>query len=157
LSGKRVNQDFGTDGCRRKASLKDVVAAVALDRKWMDELSRGGLTSSRPLADFDQEVRTIIFHATPHTGEGWPKEIEFELDDGFRPPYRLEVSTPSGPFQPVRLARVKLNGSEVADISWSEKRTATLDVELRTSNKIEIELDGPMFGSVELTVRGIPA
>src|ERR1022692_5348672 len=79
----------------KKASLKDVLAAVALDQEWMDELSRSGLTPTRSLADFDQEVRTIVFHATPHTGEGWPRQLEFELDNEFRPPYRLEVSTPS--------------------------------------------------------------
>lgn len=141
----------------KKASLKDVVAAVALDREWMGELSRGGLTPSRPPADFDQEVRTIIFHATPHTVEGWPREMEFELDEELRPPYRLEVITPAGPFQPVRLARVKLNKSEVADVSWPEKQTAIVSVELRTSNKIGVELEGPMFGSVELTVRGVLA
>jgi hypothetical protein len=151
LSGRLAN------AVGKKASLKDVVAAVALDREWMDELSRSGLALSRPLADFDQEVGTVVFHATPHTGEGWPKELAFELDKEFRPPYRLEVSTPSGPFQPVRLARVKLNGSDVADVSWPEKPNAIVDVDLRTSNKIEIELDGPMFGSVELIVRGIPA
>lgn len=141
----------------KRPSLTDVIAAVALNQEWMDELSRCGLTPSRKLADFDQEVRTVVFHATPHTGKEWPREIDFELDKEFRPPYTLEMSTPSGPFQPVRLARVKLNGSEVADVSWPDKPTAMVDVELQTSNRIEIELDGPMFGSVELTVRGILA
>jgi hypothetical protein len=141
----------------KKPSLKDVIAAVALNHEWMDELSRAGLTPTRKLADFDKEVRTIIVFHAPHVGKEWAREIEFALDEEFRPPYRLEVSTPSGPFQPVRLARVKLNGSEVADVSWPEKPTVIVDVELRTSNKIEIELDGPMFGSAELTVRGIPA
>jgi hypothetical protein len=141
----------------KNASIKDVVAALALDRAWMDELSRSGLAPSRFLADFDEEVRTIIFHAAPHTGEGWPRDFDFQLGEGIRPPYRLEVSTPSGPFQPVQLARVRLNGTEVADVSWPEKISAVVDVELQTSNKIELELDGPRFGSVELTVRGIPA
>jgi len=141
----------------KKPSLTDVIAAAALNPEWMDELSRCGLTPSRKLADFDQEVRTVVFHATPHTGKEWPREIDFELDKEFRPPYTLEMSTPSGPFQPVRLARVKLNGGEVADVSWPEKPTAMVNVELQTSNRIEIELDGPMFGSVELTVRGILA
>ena len=67
------------------------------------------------------------------------------------------MSTPSGGFQPVRSAKVRLNGSEVADVSWPGKSTAIVGVELQASNKIEIELDGPMFGSVELTVRGTPA
>jgi len=86
----------------------------------MDELSRNGLTPARTLADFDQDIRTIIFHATPHTGEDWPRELEFEIDKEIQPPHRLEASTPSGGFQPVRFARVKLNGSEVADVSWPE-------------------------------------
>jgi hypothetical protein len=141
----------------KRASLQDVVAAIALDPEWMDELSRSGLTPSRSLADFDQEIRTIVFHATSHTGEEWPREFEFELDKEFRPPYEFEVSTPSGPFQPVRLARVKLNGSEVANVSWPKKPAASANAELLTANKIEIELDGPMFGSVELNIRGNPA
>jgi hypothetical protein len=140
----------------KKASLKDVMAAVALNREWMDELSRGGFTPSRTLADFDQEIGTIVFHATPHTSEGWPRKLQFELDKDFQPPYKLEVSTPSGPFQPVRLARVKLNGSDICEVSWAEKRTAIVDVELRASNVIEIELDGPRSASMELIVRGIP-
>ncbi len=138
------------------ASLKDVVAASALDREWMDELLRSGLTPSRTVADFDKEVRTVIFHATSHTGEGWQTEMDFERDRAFQPPFMLEVSTPSGPFQPVRSAKVKLNGSELAGVSWPEKPTASVGVELRSLNKIEFELDGPAFGSVEVTVRGTP-
>lgn len=141
----------------KRASLKDVVAAVALDREWMDELSRSGLAPSRALADFDQEVKAIVFYATSHIGEGWPREMEFEVAEEFRPPYRLEVSTPSGRFQPVRLARVKLNGSEVADVSWPEKPTAIVNVELRNLNRIEFQLDGPMFGSLDMAIRAIPA
>jgi hypothetical protein len=141
----------------KRATLKDMIAAIALDRESTEELSRYGLTSGRALADFDKEVRTIIFHTTPHMGEGWPRELDFEIDKEIQPPYSLEASTPSGGFQPVRLARVKLNGSEVADVSWPEKPTASAEVVLQTSNKIEIELDGPMFGSIELIVRGTPA
>jgi hypothetical protein len=141
----------------RRPSLTDVIAAVALNPEWMEELSQCGLTPSRELADFDQEVRTVIFHATPHTTEGWPREMDFEYDGALRPPFTLEFSTPSGPFQPVRLARVRLNGSEVADVSWPEKPTVSVGVELRSLNKIEFELDGPAFGSVEVTLRGTPA
>jgi len=140
-----------------RASLKDVIAAIALDREAMDELSRNGLTLACALTDFDQDIRTIMFHTTPHTDEGWPRELEFEIDKEIQPPYRLEASTPSGGFQPVRFARVKLNGSEVADVSWPEKPTSTADVVLQPTNKLEIELDGPMFGSMEVTVRGVPA
>jgi hypothetical protein len=83
--------------------------------------------------------------------------MDFEYDGALRPPFTLEFSTPSGPFQPVRLARVRLNGSEVADVSWPEKPTVSVGVELRSLNKIEFELDGPAFGSVEVTLRGTPA
>ncbi len=140
-----------------RASLKDVIAAIALDREAMDELSGNGLTLACALTDFDQDIRTIMFHTTPHTDEGWPRELEFEIDKEIQPPYTLEASTPSGGFQPVRYARVNLNGSEVADVSWPTKPTATTAVVLLTKNKIEIELDGPVFGSMELTIRGIPA
>jgi len=141
----------------RKPSLTDVIAAVALNQEWMAELLMCGLTPSRELADFDHEVRTIVFHATPTTAEGWPREVDFEYDGTLRPPFTLEVSTPSVPFQPVHSAKVKLNGSELARVSWPEKPTVSVGVELRTLNKIEFELDGPAFGSVEVTLRGTPA
>ncbi len=106
----------------KKASLKDVVAALALEREWMDELRQSGLTPSRNVADFDKEVRTVIFHATPHTGEGWPREMNFELDDEFRPPYRLEVSTPSGPFQPVRSAKSETEREQRSPLAFMARR-----------------------------------
>jgi hypothetical protein len=140
----------------KKPSLADVIAAVALNQEWIDELSQCGLTPSRALADFDHEVRTVVFHATPHTTEGWPREMDFEYDGALQRPFTLELSTPSGPFQPVHLAKVKLNGSELARVSWPEKPTVSVDVELRSLNKIEFELDGPAFGSVEATLRGTP-
>jgi hypothetical protein len=142
----------------KKASLMDVVAAAALDGNWTEELLRNGLKWKRFVADFDRDVRTIIFHAAPHTTEGWPKEMDFEHDGSFQPPFTLELSTPSGPFQPVRSARVKLNEREVATVEWPEKPTVSVIVELRTLNKIKFELDGPShFASVEVTVRGTPA
>jgi len=141
----------------RKPSLTDVIAAVALNQEWIAELSRCGLTPSRELADFDQEVRTVVFHATPHTAEGWPREMDFEYDGALQPPFTLEVSTPSGPFQPVHSAKVKLNGSELARVSWPEKPIVSVGVQLQSLNKIEFELDGPAFGSVEVTLRGTPA
>ena len=138
----------------KKASLKDVVAAVTLKRAWMNELAANGITPRRILADFDGEVATVIFHATPHTGEGWPREMDFEHDGSLGPPFTLEINTPAGPFQPVRSARVKLNESEVARVTWPERPSTRVDVELRNSNKIEFELDGPPFGSIEVIVRG---
>jgi hypothetical protein len=141
----------------KKPSLTDMLAAGALNQEWMDELSQCGLTPSHELADFDHEVRTVVFHATPHTTEGWPREMDFEYDGALQPPFTLEVSTPSGPFQSVRSAKVKLNGKGLATVSWPEKPTVSVGVELRSLNKIEFELDGPAFGSVEVTLRGTPA
>jgi hypothetical protein len=121
-------------------------------------LFTGTLYAAMPLVvSSDKEVGTVIFHATPHTGEGWPREMDFEGDRAFQPPFMLELSTPSGPFQPVRSAKVKLNGSELVGVSWPEKPTDSVRVELRGLDKIEFELDGTRFGSVEVTVRGTPA
>jgi len=140
----------------KTASIKDVIAALALDRGWIDELSRTGITPSRTVADFDREVRTIVFYAAPHTTEGWPREMEFEHGVDLRPPFTLEISTSSGRFRPVHSAKVKLNDIEVAGVAWPDKPTASVGVELRKLNKIEFDLDGPMFGSVDVTVRGNP-
>jgi len=139
----------------KKASLKDVIAAATLNREWMDELSRSGLRLEHAVADFDHEVGTIVFHKPTHMDKAWSRELTFDLDKEFQPPFRLEVSTPSGPLQPVRLARVKLNGEDVADVSWPKKPTTSVQVQLRTSNKIDLELDGPPYGSMDLTIRGI--
>jgi hypothetical protein len=140
----------------KKASFKDIVAAVTLDGDWMDELQRSGLALTANLADFDGEVRTIVFYTSVHTGEGWPRKMDFDRVETLQPPFTLEVTTPSGPFQPVRSAKVKLNGSEVCAIAWPEKPNACVGVELQSSNKIEFEIDGPPFGSVDVTIRGVP-
>jgi len=138
----------------KAASVKDVVAALALDQSWIEELSQIGIVPSRIAANFDREVRTIVFYAALHTTEGWPREMEFEHDGGLRPPFTLEISTPSGQFQPVSSAKVRLNGFEVAGVAWPENPTASVGVELLNQNRIEFELDGPMFGSVDVMVRG---
>jgi hypothetical protein len=140
----------------KKASLMDVIAAITLDRGWMEELRQIGLRPSRIVADFDTQVGAVIFHASPHTGKAWPREMEFECDETFQSPFVLEVSTPSGPFQPVRSGKVKLNGNDVARVAWPENPVATTGVELHKMNKIEFELDGPPFGSVEVIARGTP-
>jgi hypothetical protein len=141
----------------RKPSHKDVIAAVALNQEWMTELSWCGLKLSRELADFDDEVRTVGFHATPQTAEGWPREMDFEYDGALQRPFTLEVRTPSAPFQPGPSAKVKLNGSALARVSWPEKPAVSVGVELWSLNKIEFTLDGPAFGSVEVTLSGTPA
>jgi hypothetical protein len=142
----------------KKASLMDVVAALSLDVNWTTELLRSGLKWKRVVADFDRDVRAIVFYAAPHTTEGWPKEMDFLHDGTLQPPFILELSTLSGPFQPVRSARLNLNGKDVAMVEWPEKPTASVTVDLQTSNKAKFELDWPShFASVEATIRGTPA
>jgi hypothetical protein len=141
----------------RKASIKDVVAALSLDPDWVGELERAGIAPSRVVADFDRDVRAIVFHANVHTGEGWPTELSFEPDASVQSPFTLDVCTPSGPFQPVRSATVRLNDSEPVGISWPEKPAASFTVDLVTQNKVVFEVDGPRFGSIEVTVKGTPA
>jgi hypothetical protein len=140
----------------KRTSLKDVLAAITQDRRWMNELLRCGLQPVRKIASFQTEVETVVFYATIHMSEHWPRQLEFQYDGILQPPFTLEASTPSGGFQPVRSAKIKLNGNSVAEISWSGVPTASLNVELLESNKIELELDGPTFGSVEVTLRGNP-
>jgi hypothetical protein len=138
----------------KKASVRDVIAAITLDRDWVHELKRNGLESAKNLADFDQEVRSVIFHGSPHSSEGWPRHIDFEYDGTLRPPFTFEMFTPSGRFQPVRSAKARLNGVELAQIAWPDNASTRAAVELRQSNKIEFDLDGPQFGSVDVTIRG---
>jgi hypothetical protein len=118
----------------KKPSLKDVVAAISLDRTWMDDLRRVGLEPSHEVADFKSEIETVVSHATAHSNEGWPKENEFKHDGSLQPPFTLDVRTPSGGFQPVRSAKIKLNGTSVAEIAWSEKPIASVQVELHKLN-----------------------
>ena len=82
----------------RKPSLTDVIAALVLNREWMAELLRCGLEPSRELADFDREVRTVVFHATPHTVEGWPREMDFEYDGALQPPVHARSQHSIGTF-----------------------------------------------------------
>lgn len=138
----------------KKASVQDVIAALTLENGWMKELTESNLSLTHSLADFDREVRSLIFYATPHTGPDWPTKMEFTFDGTLRPPFILELTTPSGRFQPVRSARVKLNGTEVASIVWPGKPLASATVGLMSTNTIEFDLDGPQFGSVEGSVRG---
>jgi len=140
----------------KDASLMDVVAALSLEQEWTDELYQNGLTFGRTVADFTRDVGTVIFFAPVHTGEGWPRKMEFD-QGAFQPPFTLEVATPSGPFRPVNSARVKLNENEFTSVEWPTKPQSTIGVELRDVNKIEFDLDGPPFGSVVVTVRGIPS
>jgi len=89
-----------------------------------------------------------------HMNAAWPRRLEFQHDEALKPPFTLEVKTPSGGFQPVRTAQIKLNGKKVAEIAWPAAAMASAVVELDASNRIELELDGPTFGSIEFTIRG---
>lgn len=138
----------------KKPSLKDVLAALSLDRSWIDELRRAGLEPRHKVADFESDVETVVFHATAHCNSAKPKLEEFKHDGSLYPPYTLELVTPSGGFQPVRAAKVKLNGGNVAEIAWSEKPIAKVQVELQKENTLEFEIEGPNTASLEVTIRG---
>ena len=88
----------------------------------------------------------MVFHATTHMNVSWPRRLEFQHDGMVKPPFELEVKTPSGGFQPVRTARIKLNGNQVAEIARPATAHVKAAVELKASNAIELELDGPAFG-----------
>ncbi len=138
----------------KKASLKDVLGALTQDISWTNELLRHGLTPARKIANFTLDVETVIFHATTHMDAAWPRQREFQYDGTLHPPFTLEARTPSGGFKPVRTAKVKLNGAKVVEIAWPGIPTVSAPVELMASNKIELELNGPTFGSIELTILG---
>src|SRR5260370_31017868 len=141
----------------KKASHKDVLAAVTQDADWMEELQRHGLAPARKIANFKMEVETVVFYAATHMNQSWPRQLQFENDGTLQPPFTLDVKTPSGASQPVRLAKVKLNGDKVAEGTWPGEAAASVPVEPLKSNKIAVALDGPSFGSIEVTVRGPPA
>ena len=138
----------------KRASLKDTLAALGQDMGWTSQLSHHGLTLAHKVANFDSDIGTVVFHVTTHMNAAWPRRLEFQHDGGLKPPFELEVKTPSGGFQPVRTARIKLNGNQVAEIAWPVTANVKAAVELKASNAIELELDGPVFGSIEYTIRG---
>jgi hypothetical protein len=138
----------------KRASLKDVLAALTQDGRWTSELSRHGLTLAHRVANFGSDIGTVVFHATTHMNAAWPRRVEFPHDGPLRSPFTLEVRTPSGGFQPVRTGQIKLNGKKVAEIAWPEAAIVSAVVELNRSNTVELELDGPTFGSIEFTIRG---
>ena len=138
----------------KRASLKDTLAALGQDMGWTSQLSHHGLTLPHKVAHFDSDIGTVVFHATTHMNAAWPRRLEFQHDGTVKPPFTLEAKTPSGGFQPVRTARIKLNGNKVAEIVWPAIAIVNAAVELDASNSIELELDGPAFGSVEFTIRG---
>jgi hypothetical protein len=138
----------------KRASLKDALAALGQDMGWTSQLSHHGLTFAHKVANFDSDIGTVVFHATTHMNTAWPRRLEFQHDGTVKPPFTLEVKTPSGGFQPVRTARIKLNENKAAEIVWPATAVVNAIVELDATNLIELELDGPAFGSIEFTIRG---
>jgi hypothetical protein len=138
----------------KKASLKDVLAALTQGRHWTNELSRHGLELTHDVANFDSDIGTVVFHSDTHMNAAWPRRLDFQHDGTLRPPFTLEVRTPSGGFQPVSAAHIKLNGEKVVDIAWPTTPIVSVAVELNSSNTVELDLDGPTFGSIEFTIRG---
>jgi hypothetical protein len=135
-------------------SRKDALAALGQDMGWTSELSRHGLTIAPKVANFDSDVGTVVFHAFTHMNAAWPRRLEFQHDGAVKLPFTLEVKNPSGGFQPVHTARITLNGNKVAEIAWPATAIVNAAVELKASNSIDLEGDGPAFGSMELTIRG---
>ena len=142
------------DAVGRRTSLKDVVAAITLESAWLEELERNGVVPSRKLHDFT-DVLNVIFFVTVHAHGGWPKKMEFDLDGKVHPPFSASVKTPSGGFGAMKTASMKLNGKRIAEISWPDHSEVHVPVELQPKNTVEFEFDGPQFGSMEATIRGL--
>ena len=138
----------------KKPSLRDVIAATTLDDDCLTQLRSNGIYLKEGVADF-RDVLGIVFHATPHAHESWPRLLTFDLDTGLQPPYTAVIKTPSGGFQPMRHATVKLNGNVVAELLWPDAPVVSVPVNLQPKNVVEFEVDGPKFGSMEITIRGI--
>lgn len=139
----------------KKPSLKDVIAAATLDDDCLAQLRSNGVYLKEGVADF-RDVLNVVVHATPHAPESWPRLLSFDLDSGLQPPYTAVVKTPSGGFQPMRHATVKLNGNVVAELSWPDTDTplVSVPVDLQPQNTVEFVVEGPKFGSMETTIRG---
>jgi len=142
------------DAVGRKTSLKDIVAAITLDDQWLGELRRNGVTPRQKLREF-RDVLNVIFFATLHAHGGWPKQMQFEMDEKIQPPFVASIKTPSGGFAAMKAANMKLNGKRVAEISWPDRPEVSVPAELQPKNSVEFEFDGPQFGSMEVTIRGV--
>jgi len=142
------------DAVGRKTSLKDVVAAITLDDEWLGQLRQNGITPREKLRDF-RDVLNVTFFATLHAHGSGPKRTQFEMDKKIQPPFAASVKTPSGGFAPMKTAAMKLNGKTVAEISWPDYPEVSVPVELQAMNTVEFEFDGPQFGSMEVTIRGV--
>jgi hypothetical protein len=96
----------------------------------------------------------VVFYATLQARGRWPKTMQFELDHKFQPPFTALLKTPSrGGFSPMREATMKVNGKQVAAISWPDCSEVRVPVELLGKNTLEFEFDSPEFGSMEVTIQ----
>jgi hypothetical protein len=135
------------DAVGRRTSLKDVIAAITLEDKWLVELRGNGIAPGRKLRDF-RDVLNVVFFATLHAHGSWPKKMQFDVDDKIQPPFTALVKTPSGGFAAMKTATMKVNGKQVAEISWPDCSEVSVPVELQAKNTVEFEFDGPQFGSM---------
>jgi hypothetical protein len=134
--------------------LKDVIAAITLDDEWIGELRQNGVTPRKRLRDF-RDVLNVVFFATLHAHGNWPKKMQFDVEDKIQPPLVACLKTPSGGFAAMKTASMKLNGKQVAVISWPERPEVTVPIELQPKNTLEFEFEGPQFGSMEVTIAGV--
>ena len=135
----------------KKASLQDIVAGLAMDDDAIQTLREHGITFKNETADF-RDILRVIFFVTAHTGERWPRQWTFKVSEPSEVSFSLTAKTPSGGFQPMRKATVMLNGKDIAQLSWPQKPTVTIAVELQPENTLAVDFDGPQFGSMEITV-----
>ncbi len=142
------------DAVGRKTSLKDVIAAITLENAWLEELRRNGVVPDRKLRDF-KDVLNVVFFVTVHAHSGWPKKMEFDWDGKIHPPFTASVKTPSGGFGAMKTGLMKLNGKRIAEISWPDRSEVNVPVELQPKNTVEFEFEGPQFGSMEATIKGV--
>jgi hypothetical protein len=124
----------------KTASLKDAVAALTLDHESSQEIARVGITPRTGVADFDHDVSTVAFQGSVHTHAEWPRKMEFEIDERLEQPFKLEMLSPSGRFQPMHSAQVKLNGAVVAEVGWPDNPAVSVTGEPQRSNQIQFEL-----------------
>jgi hypothetical protein len=142
------------DAVGRKTSLKDVIAAITLEDEWIGELRRNGVAPREKLRNF-RDVVNVVFFTTLHAHGSWPKQMQFDTNEKIQPPFVALLKTPSGGFAAMKTATMKLNGKTVAEISWPDRSEVSFPVELQAKNTVEFEFDGPQFGSMEVTIRGV--
>ena len=81
--------------------------------------------------------------------------MEVDIDENIQPSFMAGVKTPFGGFAAIKTATTKLNGALVPEISSPDHPEVTVPVQLKRKNTLEFEFDGPQFGTMEATVRGV--